>query len=364
MWPVVCLLALLLGLTGGLVGAGAYDRWFSGTGGQPGRVIEGLSGVDINTQAPLDEAGSVSEVADAVVPSTVRILAELRGERGGASGTGWVFDSNGHIVTNHHVVADAAQHDGPIRIVDQDGNYHDAEVVGSSAVYDLALLYSEGAKDLPPASIGRADALRVGDNVVAVGYPLGLNTTVTSGIVSALGQPVSIGNTEDDSSYIYAVQTDAAINPGNSGGPLVNAVGQVVGVNSAIATNGGGRMDATAGNIGVGFAVPVEQVLITVDQILTTGEAQYPVIGAQVRTGGVQDHAGALIVEIMDDSPAQAAGLEADDVVRTVNGERISDGLHLIVVIRRYQPGETVEFGVDRDGDSQTLEITLDGVVG
>lgn len=363
LWPVICLLALLLGVGGGVLGAIGYDRWFEEET-QAGRVIDGLADVDLNTQAPLDESGTVAEVADAVVPSTVRILAEFQGEEGGATGTGWVFDDQGHIVTNNHVVADAAEHDGPIQIVDQDGNHHDATVVGRSPVYDLALLHAEGATDLPAAAIGRADGLRVGDAVVAIGYPLGLNTTVTSGIVSALGQPVSTGNTEDDMSYINAVQTDAAINPGNSGGPLVNAQGQVVGVNSAIATNGGGSIDSSAGNIGVGFAIPIEQVLITVDQILTTGEAQYPLIGAQVQTGGVQEQSGGLIVEVVPDSPAAAAGLEPDDIITAVNGEKVSDGLHLIVVIRSYQPGETIEFTLDRGGERETVEITLDGEVG
>ncbi|QYJ02439.1 trypsin-like peptidase domain-containing protein [Nocardioides panacisoli] len=359
---LVCLLATVLGISGGLLGAGAYDAWFDDDGGSR---LSGLGDVELNTQPPLEESGSVAEVAGAVVPSTVRIVAEFEGEQGGATGTGWVFDDQGHIITNNHVVADAAQSDGQIQIVDQDGNYYDASVVGRSPVYDLAVLESEEATELPAASIGRGDALRVGDPVVAVGYPLGLNTTVTSGIVSALGQPVSTGNARDDSSYIYAVQTDAAINPGNSGGPLIDAKGQVVGVNSAIATNGGGTVDSQAGNIGVGFAIPIEQVLTTADQILSTGEARYPLIGADVQTGGVQDQNGALLVDVKDGSPAQDAGLQTDDRITEVNGERITDGLQLIVVIRTYQPGETIEFTVERGNqDTQQVEVTLDGDVG
>lgn len=361
--PIAGLLVVFLAFGAGLLGAGTYDVVFDDEAG--GRVLGGLDDVELNTQEPLERSGTVGEVADAVVPSTVRIAAEFEGEQGGATGTGWVFDDQGHIVTNNHVVSDAARNDGPIQIVDQDGNHYDATVVGRSPVYDLAVLKSKAAEDLPAASIGRADSLRVGDSVVAVGYPLGLNTTVTSGIVSALGQPVSTGNTADDSSYIYAVQTDAAINPGNSGGPLINAKGQVVGVNSAIATNGGGTLDSSAGNIGVGFAVPIEQVLITADQILSTGEAKYPVIGAKVQTGGVQDRSGGLLVEILPNSPAEAAGLREDDIVTAVNGERITDGLQLIVVIRTYQPGETIEFTVERGNqEPKKVEVTLDGEVG
>ena len=159
-------------------------------------------------------------------------------------------------------------------------------MVGRSPVYDLAVLYSREARQLPPAALGASRRLRVGEAVVAFGSPLGLSSTVTSGIVSALNRPVTTGDSANDSSYINAVQTDAAINPGNSGGPLVNLQGQVVGVNSAIATTGGGSRRAESGNIGVGFAIPIEQVRVTADQILRTGEARYPVIGAKVQTGG------------------------------------------------------------------------------
>jgi putative serine protease PepD len=200
--------------------------------------------------------------------------------------------------------------------------------------------------------------------VVAIGSPLGLSSTVTAGIVSALNRPVTTGETGDDSSYINAVQTDAAINPGNSGGPLVNLVGQVVGVNSAIATNGGGTVDGEAGNIGVGFAIPVEQVKVTADQILRTGEARFPVIGAKVQTGGIDDGDGAVIDEVIEDTPAEDAGLEKDDRVIAVEGLRVTDGIGLIVAIRSHQPGETVEFTLVRDGSEQTVEITLGSEVG
>jgi putative serine protease PepD len=158
------------------------------------------------------------------------------------------------------------------------------------------------------------------------------------------------------------VQTDAAINPGNSGGPLVDLKGQVVGVNSAIATTGGG-FGAQSGNIGVGFAIPIEQVRITADQILRTGEARYPVIGAQVETGG-DDGNGARIDKVNPDTPAQEAGLRKDDVVTAVEGERVTDGIALIVAIRTHQPGETIEFTIKRGGEERTIRITLGSEVG
>ena len=204
----------------------------------------------------------------------------------------------------------------------------------------------------------------MGEPVVAFGSPLGLSSTVTSGIVSALNRPVTTGDSANDSSYINAVQTDAAINPGNSGGPLVNLQGQVVGVNSAIATTGGGFAGGESGNIGVGFAIPIEQVRVTADQILRTGEARYPVIGAKVQTGGDESGTGALIDEVMPDTPAEDSGLEKGDIVIEVNGQRVTDGIALIVAIRTYQPGQTIEFTVRRGGDEQVVEVTLDSEVG
>ncbi len=235
--------------------------------------------------------------------------------------------------------------------------------MGRSAVYDLAVLDVDGAEGLEPAALGASQVLRVGDPVIAFGAPLGLSQTVTSGIVSALDRPVTTsGESDDESSYINAVQTDAAINPGNSGGPLVNLAGEVVGVNSAIATNG--SSSGEAGNIGVGFAIPIEQVITTVDQILRTGKAEYPVIGAQVRTGGEPDAAGATITEVMPDTPAEVAGLQKDDVVTAVDDQPVNDGIALIVAIRTHRPGETVEFTVLRGGDEQVVEVELDGKVG
>lgn len=361
-WPAMAALALVVGLVGGVAGSALWGRLAddSPIGGSSG----GLEGVDTSTTPPLPaDNGSIAAVADKLLPSTVQISAEVDGQPGGATGSGFVLDRQGHVVTNNHVVAGAADAGGKIEIVDQNGERHTARLVGRSPVYDLAVLYVPDAKDLTPAALGRSESLRIGEGVVAIGSPLGLSSTVTSGIVSALDRPVTTGGQEaDDLSYINAVQTDAAINPGNSGGPLVNLRGQVVGVNSAIATAGGG-FGGEAGNIGVGFAIPVEQVRVTADQILKDGEARYPVIGAQVNTGRA-DQEGAPVVEVMGGTPAEEAGLREGDLITAVDGERVTDGIALIVSIRTHQPGETIEFTVERDGREQTVPITLDSEVG
>jgi putative serine protease PepD len=361
-WPIVASTALLLGVVGGVAGSAVYDSLDDSSTESSGQLPGGLADADVVSLPPL-QAGdaTVANVAEELLPSTVQISAEYEGEEGGATGSGFVLDQQGHIITNNHVVEQAAEDDGLIEIVDQDGNRYDATVVGRSPVYDLAVLYSEDAKDLRPAALGASKALRIGEGVVAIGSPLGLSSTVTAGIVSAVNRPVTTGDA-DASSYINAVQTDAAINPGNSGGPLVNLLGQVVGVNSAIATAGGG-IGGEAGNIGVGFAIPIEQVKVTADQILKTGEASYPVIGAKVQTGR-GDGDGALIDSVVSGQPAEQAGMAEGDLVVALEGDRVTDGISLIVAIRTHQPGETLVFTVERDGDEKTFDVTLDSEVG
>ena len=365
MWPAIAVLALVLGLAGGVAGSVIYNRTSDSTSASDGGGTgPGLDTSSVQTAAPIKGGKtSVAAVAQELLPSTVQISAEYEGQEGGATGSGFVIDDAGHVITNNHVVEQAAEDDGPIEIVDQDGNRYDATVVGRSPVYDLAVLYCDEAKEMKPAALGESLALHVGDPVVAFGSPLGLSSTVTAGIVSALQRPVTTGDAASESSYINAVQTDAAINPGNSGGPLVNMLGQVIGVNSAIATTGGTTGGDQAGNIGVGFAIPIEQVKVTADQILRTGEARYPVIGAKVQTGQ-RDGSGAEIDEVIDGTPAEDAGLEKGDVVVALEGQKVTDGIALIVSIRSHQPGETLTFTVVRDGDEKDIDVTLDSEVG
>jgi putative serine protease PepD len=359
-WPVVSVLALVIGVIGGVFGGMAYENWH--TSSTEGQVSGGLADAGTESRAPLRASNhSVASVAQRLLPSTVQVLAEYQGRKDGATGSGFVLDRSGHYITNNHVVADAVEHDGPIEVVDQNGDKYDAKVVGRSPTYDLAVLYVKGGPSLRPASLGSARVLHVGDQVVAFGSPLGLSSTVTAGIVSALNRPVTTSDTGPDSSYINAVQTDAAINPGNSGGPLVDLTGRVVGVNSAIATTGGSTGEA--GNIGVGFAIPIDQVKITADQILRTGEARYPVIGATVDTSDTTD-TGAKILKVSSDSPASKAGLRKGDIVTDVAGEKVFDGIGLIVAIRAHQPGDTIPFTLRRGVSEMRLRITLGSQVG
>ena len=360
-WPMVSVLALIVGVVGGIVGGAAYENWHSSS--REGQVGGGLADAGTVSRAPLPAGNhSVASVAQQLLPSTIQVLAQYQGKKDGATGSGFVLDRSGHYITNNHVVADAVSHDGPIEIVDQNGDTFPATVVGRSATYDLAVLYVKDGPRLPPASLGTAGVLRVGDQVVAFGSPLGLSSTVTSGIVSALNRPVTTSDSGTTSSYINAVQTDAAINPGNSGGPLVDLSGRVVGVNSAIATTGSSAT-GQSGNIGVGFAIPIDQVKITADQILRTGRARYPVIGASVDTRAATE-SGAKILGVTSGSPAASAGLKKGDVVTEVENEKVADGIALIVAIRAHQPGETVRFTVQRGSNVLQLPITLGSQVG
>ncbi len=359
LWPVVAVLSLVVGVLGGVLGGVAVSTSMSGDGGTVSVI-----GDDTEAAEPLAaDNGSVTAVASRLLPSTVQIQARGGSDgstRGGATGSGFVLDSKGRVITNNHVVADATG-DGELTVLEQDGTKHAATIIGRSPVYDIAVLQVEDPEDLTPAAIGASRKMRVGDTVVAIGSPLGLSSTVTSGIISAVDRPVTTGDS-DSSSYINAVQTDAAINPGNSGGPLVNMRGQVVGVNSAIATTGGG-LGGGSGNIGVGFAIPMEQVQVTASQILATGEARYPVIGANVNTG--QQIEGAEIVEVPAGGPARAAGLAKGDVVTRVDDKPVANGIGLIVAIRSHQPGETVTLTVRRKGEGvRDVEVKLDSKVG
>ena len=350
-WPMIAVLSLLRGIGGGVLGALLVtDNGGDGSGG----VLK----VEKRTAAPLPaDNKSIAAVADQVLPSTVQIIAEFDGDPRGATGSGFVLDKQGHVITNNHVVAEAAKDDGNIEIVDRNGKHSKATVVGRSLVYDIAVLKSDGAKGMTPAKLGSSEQMRVGETVVAIGSPLGLSSSVTSGIISALDRPVTTGESEDDTSYINAVQTDAAINPGNSGGPLVDLQGQVVGVNSAIASIGSIGQDQ-GGNIGVGFAIPIEQVVVTADQILKTGKAEYPIIGANVQSS--RDVDGAEITGVTNGQPAEKAGLRSGDLVVAVDGKTITSSIDLVVAIRSHVKGDHLRLTVKRGSDTEQLTLTLD----
>jgi putative serine protease PepD len=350
--------ALLAGTVGGAVGyllaerdAGGVTVDGSNLGSAPARSVD-------------RPARSIPGVAARVLPSVVQIKVDT--SQGEATGSGFVLDDEGLLVTNNHVV-DGAQ--GAVDVSFVDGTTASADVVGTSASYDLAVLQVD-ATNLPALPLGNSDAVVVGDPVVAIGSPLGLSGTVTSGIVSAKNRPVTAGDRgSGDSAYIDAIQTDAAINPGNSGGPLVNLAGEVVGVNSAIATVGG--LTSEGGNIGVGFAIPINQVRRTVEQIIDTGEAQFPIIGASLDGG--YDGDGARIATtsaadgtppIVPDGPAEQAGLQPGDVILAIDGTAVGDSSELIVAIRSRQPGDTVRLTVRRDDSERQVVVTLGATEG
>jgi putative serine protease PepD len=354
MWPALVVTALVTGIVGGLLGGALV-------------LGTGLHGADtfpvVGGARPLPaDNGSVAAAAAKALPSTVQVKV-LNGhgkDVSGATGSGFVVDRQGHVITNAHVV-EVLQAGGHITVVDDKGRTHTAQVVGDSPVYDVAVLKVSSPQGLQPVAVGSAKTMRVGETVLVVGSPLGLTRSVTSGIVSALDRPVTTGSTPDASAYIDAVQTDAAINPGSSGGPLVNLRGQVVGMNSAIATTGT-PVGSEPGNIGVGFAIPIDQVRLTARQILATGKAEYPVIGAQIQTNQLSQ--GATVVGVPSGTPAAAAGLRKGDRIIAIDGKRVPDGVSLIVAIRTHQPGDVVDLTVVRNGTQQTVHVRLDAKVG
>jgi putative serine protease PepD len=355
-WPLVAVLALLLGLGGGFVGGKlATNDDDNGSGG--------VLSVQRRTAQPLsNDNESIAKVAQEVLPSTVQIVAEYKGQAQGAVGSGFVLDKQGHVITNNHVVEEAASDHGPIDVIDENGNHHKATVVGRSPVYDLAVLKVAGAEKLKPAALGSADQMRVGESVVAAGSPLRYSASVTSGIISAKNRPVTTGEGAN-ASYINALQTDAAINPGNSGGPLANLQGQVIGVNSALASlSGGSSSTDEAGNIGIGFAIPIEQVQITADQILRTGKAQYPVIGVSIGDAKALD--GALVKKIDAGTPAAKSDLKVGDEITAVDGTKVSGVIDVIVAIRAHQVSDTVQLSVKRGGKTLTIPVGLFGKTG
>lgn len=310
------------------------------------------SGPEIGTGAdPKIKTGSVSAVAQTLLPSVVQLRVE-GADDSNATGSGFVIDNSGHILTNNHVVAAAAD-GGSIQVVTEKGKVATARLVGRSPAYDLAVVQVFGV-DAPSVQFGESAKAVVGQDVVAIGSPLGLAGTVTSGIVSAKNRPVTAGG-EGEISYINALQTDAAINPGNSGGPLVDMDARVIGVNSAIATVRGAE-PGSSGNIGLGFAIPIDQARRTAQQLIASGHASYPVIGANV---DMQFEGGARVSEILPKSAAQRAGLRTGDVITQINGQPVDTAEALIVAIRTHQPGENIKLLFERGGKPREVTLKL-----
>ncbi len=309
------------------------------------------------------EPGSVQDVAETVLPSVVRI--DVRSGQGGGSGSGIVLSSDGQILTNEHVIA-AAGEGADITVSFDDGSRASATVLGSDPLTDTAVIQAEGVEGLTPATIGKSEDLRVGQAVVAIGSPFGLDATVTSGIVSALDRPVGVASDASGDATIYpAIQTDAAINPGNSGGPLVDTFGNVVGINSSIRTSG--SSSGAGGSIGLGFSIPIDEVLPIVEQMAAGEEPTHARLGISVSDAGITEGQsgaeaviGALVREVGEDSTAGAAGLETGDVVVRVDDTMITGSDSLVATIRSYRPGDTVTLTFVRDGEERSVELELD----
>ena len=299
------------------------------------------------------EPGSVSQIAEDVMPAVVSI--EVRVGQAGATGSGVVVDGeNGYIVTNNHVVSGAEGVEGAeIRAVFFDGSGSAARIVGRDPASDIAVLKVE-KPGLVTASLGSSGDVVVGDPVVAIGSPLGLAGTVTSGIVSALDRPVRLsGEGSDTNAVISAVQTDAPINPGNSGGALVDATGAVIGINTAIASLGGG-------SVGLGFAIPVDTVRDIAEQLIATGEAVHATLGVNARTVTDGMRNGALVLNVEPDSAADKAGLREEDTIIAVDDQAVGSSEELVVAVDSRDPGETVRLEVIRGGRSIEVDATLD----
>ncbi|CAB4949160.1 unannotated protein [freshwater metagenome] len=340
---------LLAGAAGGVGAFAIADHRSTTTAAStsPGAVLP-------QTDAELSArpSGSIAAVAAAVLPTVVQI--EERGSSGGGTGSGFVLREDGYILTNNHVVAGAVD-GGTLSVTFQNGVTKPAKIIGRDTSYDLAVIKVD-MTGLAVSTLGNSDGVVVGDSVIAIGSPLGLEGTVTSGIISSLNRPVTAGGS-GESSFISAIQTDAAINPGNSGGPLVDAQGKVIGINSAIASLGQASSGSQAGSIGLGFAIPINQAKRVAEEIISTGSSSHPVIGVQVDTeyGGP----GAKIAAVTAGGPADQAGLKANDIILTVDGRPVSDSTELIVAIRSNAPGEVITLGVKEGSGTREVKVTL-----
>lgn len=341
----VIVISLVFGGTaGGALGYLAAD-FSNGVSNSTSQVSETSKPVAI---IPATE--TVSQIVQNVKPSVVSIKAE--GNSGSGTGSGFIYREDGYVVTNNHVAAPAIN-GGKLTVYLEDKTSFEAKLVGRNASYDLAVLKID-ATGLKPVNIGDSTAINVGDLTVAFGSPLGLTGTVTSGIVSALNRPVTAGGA-DDQSFISAIQTDAAINPGNSGGPLVNGQGQVIGVNSAIATLGNGPQ---SGSIGLGFAIPINQAQRVITEIIQSGKSSTPIAGISIDS--TYDGVGAKIAEVVADGPAASTDLKVGDIVTKINGEAVEDSTELIVAIRRNNPGDTIVLTVKNTaGNEREVSVVL-----
>ena len=330
-----------------------------------------LNGGTVATVPASSDATDWTAVASAVSPAVVTIQAQ--GASSGSTGSGVIYDAQGDIVTNYHVISSVLT-GGQIQVTLADGRLYAARVLGHDKTTDRAVSRLDTPpEDLTGARFTTSSTLQVGAPVMAIGAPLGLSNTVTTGIVSALNRPVEVSMDEDSTSQdqtqassdlviTNAIQIDASINPGNSGGPLFDATGAVIGINSSIkslATSSDGQ----AGSIGLGFAIPSDLVVSVADQLIASGSASHGMLGVTVKaataTVGSDTYVGAEIQEVTSGSGAAIAGLRVGDVILTVEGQEVTSPKQLVGYVRRYRAGDTVTMTIERNGQTQDVSVTI-----
>ena len=365
---VVALVAALLASGGTVVGL----RYLQKDNPAPAAAVSGATGGVTQTVAPAaDGSPDWKAVSSAVSGSVVSITVETASGRT-AYGSGVIYDSSGHVITNDHVVSGARK----IQVTLADGRIYPASLTGTDKATDLAVVQIEQApKDLTVARMGDSSKLATGQGVMAIGNPLGLSSTVTTGIVSALDRPVvnaqgeggegdSGGGSSASAVYTNAIQIDAAINPGNSGGPLFDEKGRVIGITSSIATMGSSSSgEAGSGSIGIGFAIPVKLADKVAKQLIESGSATHAYLGVSLDTDAAEadgaKRAGARITSVESGSPADKAGLKKGDVVIAIDGKTTSQGSALTGYVRQYSANDKVKLAVIRDSKKQDIDVTL-----
>ena len=341
-------LAIVIALIAGLVGAVA-GKSFTSLNHQT-NLVNTTSTIE---RKPDSIAGIAARVSPSVVSITVRTL------NGGDTGSGFFIDTNGYIVTNNHVIEAAATSSGTISVNLINGKRFPATLIGRDAAYDLAVIKID-VTDSPALQFGDSDKVAVGDGVIAIGSPLGLAGTVTSGIISAKNRAVTSSGGTSESAFINALQTDAAINPGNSGGPLVDLSGAVIGVNSAIASLGS-SFGSQSGSIGLGFAIPINQARKTIDQLIKGGKSTHPIMGISLdsRFNGmgakIADQAGSVRPGL----PAAKAGMLPGDVIISIDGNSINSSDEAIVAVRSHNVGDRIKIKFVRNGTNHEVTLTL-----
>ena len=356
--PAALAMAVLAGSVGGAVGYSAA---------QSGRSLFDIHAKLSSVNSVIERRpDSVAALAARVIPSVVSITTST--PNGGGTGSGFVLRSDGYLLTNNHVVADAIGSDGnqisgALQVQFSDGRTLSGQVVGRDPSYDLAVV-KVNISGLTALPLGNSDKIQVGDSVIAIGSPLGLSGTVTTGIISAKNRAVTTsGSLSPGNSFINALQTDAAINPGNSGGPLVDATGAVIGVNSAIASLGS-SLGGQSGSIGLGFAIPINQAKRTAEELIRSGKSSHPIIGVSLDTafGGPGARIATTTGAVSTDSPAAKAGLLPGDIIVAIDGRRVANSDELIVAIRIHAPGDRVVLTYVRNRAPEAkVALTLGG---